>query len=268
VATGRDTTTERKRLAARTLKRWLPLAVLVTLMASIFATGLHRYVSLEAIVKHADALKAGVMRNYPAALLAYFLGYVAVVALSLPGALIMTLVGGHLFGWTIGAPLAILGATAGACVLYFAAQSSLGETLRERAGPRLQALASGIREDAASYMLFLRLAPVFPFALVNLAAATFSVPFGTFLWTTLIGIMPGTAAFCFAGASLEGILETQREAYMACKAAAGANCMMSVNLQALVSKKLLMAFAALGFVAIIPVIARRFFRRPAASAAS
>jgi uncharacterized membrane protein YdjX (TVP38/TMEM64 family) len=254
------------RLPARTLKRWLPLAAMAALTVAILASGLHRYVSLEAIVKHADAMKSVLMRNYPAALLAYFIAYVCVVALSLPGALIMTLVGGHLFGWEVGAPLAVLGATTGACLLYIAARSSLGETLREKAGPRLQALACGIREDAASYMLFLRLVPVFPFALVNLAAATFSVPFGTFAWTTLAGILPGTFAFSFAGSTLDTILEGQREAYLACKASGEEGCRLAINLKALVSKKLLMAFAALGVVAIIPVIARRIFRRTSRAA--
>jgi uncharacterized membrane protein YdjX (TVP38/TMEM64 family) len=243
------------------LRRWLPLLAILALGAGFMASGLHRWLTLETATKYLDLLKGFIARHTALAMLAYVATYVAVVALSLPGALVMTILGGLLFDWLIGGTLAVTGATLGAAVIFMAARTSLGATLRERAGPRIASLAEGFRNDAASYLLFVRLVPLFPFAVINLAAAIFSVPFGTFLWTTVAGILPGTFAFALAGASLDTVLEGQREAFLACKASGAADCRLAIDLKALVSKKLLLAFAALGVVAIIPVAARRVFGR-------
>jgi uncharacterized membrane protein YdjX (TVP38/TMEM64 family) len=247
------------------LKRWAPLLVIVALMATILASGLHKTLSLEAFVKHADAVQAFIGANRVAGYALYVLTYTIVVALSLPGALFMTMIGGMLFDWTVGGPLAVLGATLGAMALFAAARSSLGTFLRERAGGRVAQMAAGFRNEAASYLLFLRLVPLFPFALVNLAAAIFSVPFFTFVWTTAIGILPGTMTFSFAGSTLDTLLAAQKEAFTACKASGATDCRLSINFKALVQKKLLMAFALLGLLALLPVIIRRLglFRRRA-----
>jgi uncharacterized membrane protein YdjX (TVP38/TMEM64 family) len=248
------------------LRRWLPLLVILALGAGFMASGLHRYLTLEATVRYLDLLNGFIARHAVLAMLAYVSVYVAVVALSLPGALVMTILGGLLFDWLIGGALAVTGATLGAAVIFLAARTSLGATLREKAGPRLAGLAEGFRSDAASYLLFVRLVPLFPFALVNLAAATFSVPFLTFIWTTVVGILPGTFAFSLAGASLDGVVDSQREAFMACKAAGAADCRLAIDLKALVSRKLLLAFAALGVVALIPMLARRWSSRKGGAA--
>ncbi|MGL4975055.1 MAG: TVP38/TMEM64 family protein, partial [Bosea sp. (in: a-proteobacteria)] len=119
----------------------------------------------------------------------------------------------------------------------------------------------GFREDAASYMLFLRLVPVFPFWLVNLAPALAGVPLSTFLWTTLVGIVPGTFAFAFAGAGLDSVVAAQAAARASCLAAGRTDCSAGLDLKALVTPQLLTAFALLGLVALVPVIWRKLKAR-------
>jgi uncharacterized membrane protein YdjX (TVP38/TMEM64 family) len=173
--------------------------------------------------------------------------------------LLMTLLGGLLFDFRIGSLANVFAATTGATLLFLVARSSIGTAFRDKGGATVLRMADGLRKDAASYMLFLRLVPVFPFALVNLAPALVGVPLPTFVWTTLVGILPGTLAFTLAATSLGSVIDDKRAAFEACKILARTDCQISLDLSTLVSPKLLMAFAALGIVALIPVVARRFW---------
>lgn len=242
--------------------RWLPLAVIGALMALAFAMGWHKYLSFKTIGVNYDLIKGFIAQNTLAALLIYMLVYVAVVALSLPGGLVMTLAGGLLFGWQLGAPATVIAATAGATLLFLVAKSSFGETLAAKAGPSLAALRDGFKEDAFSYLLFLRLVPAFPFVVVNLAPALLGVPLRTYVLGTLIGIIPGTIAFSFAGAGLGSVVEAQNKSYQECVAratgSADTDCPYTIDTSALVTNELLAAFALLGIVALIPVALKRW----------
>lgn len=254
-------------LAARkpAWRRFLPLAVLAAAMAAAYAAGLHRYLSFDALVTHRETLRALVEQHYVYALLLYGALYVAAVALSLPGGLLLTISGGFLFGWLVGGCAAVLAATLGATLVFLIARSSLGETLAARAGPALTKLADGFKRDAVSYMLFLRLVPAFPFWLVNLAAAVLGVPLRAFVATTLVGIMPATFAFAVAGAGLDSAIAAQGAALEACLAAGRSDCPRGFNPGALATPELIAAFVALGLVALIPVVARRWKQRSSAS---
>jgi uncharacterized membrane protein YdjX (TVP38/TMEM64 family) len=238
--------------------RYWPLLLLVVAMLLAFAFGLHKYLSLEVIVDRRAVLKAFVAEHWAAALAVYGLVYVAAVALSLPGGLVLTVLGGFLFGWLVGGIAALVAATVGACCLFLIARTSLGTFLTSRAGPALQRLSRGFQQDAVSYLLFLRLVPLFPFWLVNLAPSLVGVPFRVYALTTVIGILPATAAFALAGASLDSLVAAQREAYQACIAAGGTRCKMVFSAEALLSRELVVLFVALGVVALIPVAIRRF----------
>lgn len=257
--------------AAGPLQRWLPLVVIVAAAGLVFAMGWHKYLSFKTIGLNYETLRAFIGQNLAGALALYVLGYVAVVALSLPGALIMTLAGGLLFGWQLGALATVLGATLGATLLFLIARSSFGEALAERAGPAIASLRDGFRENALSYMLFLRLVPAFPFVVVNLAAAVLGVPLKTYVVGTLIGIIPGTAAYSVAGAGLGSVIEAQNASYQACLAKAGGGsgaavrCPYSIDTSALVTKELVIAFALLGLVALIPVALKKWKARNAAA---
>lgn len=251
------------------LKRWLPLLMIAAVAALVFAFDGHKYLSFKTIGLNYEYLRAFIGQNLAGALVLYVLAYVAVVALSLPGALIMTLAGGLLFGWQLGAPATVIGATLGATVLFLVAKSSFGDALAERAGPAIASLKAGFQDNALSYMLFLRLVPVFPFVVVNLAAAVLGVPLRTYVLGTFLGIIPGSAAYSVAGAGLGSVIEAQNASYQACLARAGANadtaCPYSIDTSALVTRELVLAFALLGLVALIPVALKKWKARNAAA---
>lgn len=152
------------------LRRYAPLLVLVALMAGVFASGLHEHLTLNALARNRAALDGYVRDHLALSVLVFALAYVAAVVLSLPGATILTMAGGLLFGWFWGGTISVLAATAGAVGVFLVARSALGGALTARAGPWIDRLAKGFREDAFNYLLFLRLAPIFPFWLVNLGA--------------------------------------------------------------------------------------------------
>lgn len=242
-------------------RRLLPLGILAAGMAGAYAAGLHRQLSFDTLVTHREALRALVDTHFAFALAAYAGIYVAAVALSLPGGLLLTISGGFLFGWLVGGAVAVFSATLGACLVFVIARSSLGEALAARAGPSLTKLADGFKRDAVSYMLFLRLVPAFPFWLVNLAAALLGVPLGIFAATTLIGILPATFAFAVAGSGLDSVVAAQGAALEACLATGRTDCPRGFNASALATPELIAAFVALGFVALIPVLVRRWRSR-------
>jgi uncharacterized membrane protein YdjX (TVP38/TMEM64 family) len=250
-------TPEKLKTGPRALRYW-PLIVLVLAMLLAFAFGLHRYLSLETVVAQRAALKGFVADHWAMALAAYALVYVLVVALSLPGGLVLTVLGGFLFGWLVGGIVALVAATLGACCVFLVARTSLGTFLGNRAGPALARLSRGFRKDAVSYLLFLRLVPLFPFWLVNLAPSLVGVPFRVYALTTLVGILPGTAAFAVAGASLDSLVAAQRAAYETCLAGGGTRCRMTFSADALLTRELLILFVALGVIALVPVAVRRF----------
>lgn len=249
------------------VRRCLPLATIVAAAGAAFAMGWHEYLSLKTIGLNYEALRTFIAGNLAGAIAIYVLVYVAVVALSLPGALILTLAGGLLFGWKLALPTTVVAATAGATVLFLIARTSFGEALATRAGPALASLRAGFQENALSYMLFLRLVPVFPFVVINLAAALLGVPLRTYIIGTFLGIIPATAAYSVAGAGLASVIEAQNASYRACVARAGGDahtCSYSVDTSALVTKELILAFALLGIVALIPVALKKWKARNAA----
>ena len=144
------------------IKRLLPVLALVALIVAAFAFHLDRYLTLDFLRQNRAQLSAYVAEHGLAARLGYVIAYAGVVALSLPGAAIMTLAGGFLFGVLVGATLTVIGATLGATLLFLVARSAVGDSLRERAGPFLARMAEGFSKNAFSYLLFLRLVPAFP----------------------------------------------------------------------------------------------------------
>ena len=148
-------------------KRYLPLIVLAAVAALVLSQGWHKYLTLEHIAANRDLLKGYIANNYLLTLLSYMAIYIAAVALSLPGGVFLTLLGGFLFGWLVGGTATVIAATIGATIIFLIAKTSFGETLAARAGPWLGKLREGFQEDGLSYLLFLRLVPLFPFWLVK-----------------------------------------------------------------------------------------------------
>ncbi len=251
------------------LWRYAPLVVLVLIMAFAFAMGWHKLLSLKTVGLNYEWLKTYIDQHLALALLGYMLVYIAVVALSLPGGLVMTLAGGLLFGWQIGAPVTVAGATIGATIVFLIARSSLGENLAACAGPWIAKLRQGFQENALSYLLFLRVVPAFPFVVVNLAPALLGVRLPTYVLGTFLGIIPGTTAYSIAGEGLASIVKAQNKIYKACLAkvvpGSAGTCEYQIDTSQLVTKELVVAFIALGVVALIPVIIKKWSSRHAAA---
>lgn len=246
------------------LKRLWPLIALVAATALVVTMGWHRYLSLEALAENRETLRAYIDANMLLSLAAFVALYAAVVAMSLPGGAVLTLAGGFLFGWLVGGVASIIGATIGASVVFLIARSALGEILAARAGPWLSRFRQGFQDDAFSYLLFLRLVPIFPFWLVNLAPALLGVGFATYVATTFLGIIPGTFAYSLAGSGLDSVIRAQQAAHQSCLAKMGPggqeSCPYTLDPGALLTPELIAGLVALGLVALIPV-AVKWLRR-------
>lgn len=197
-------------MESRAIRRWLPLLVIVLGAGLFFAFGLQRYLSLEALRANRDWLYWQVSDHLALVVAIYMLVYAGVVTLSLPGATILTLAGGCLFGLWVATGVTIFAATLGATLLYLAARTAFADLLRARAAPWLKRLSTGFRENAFSYLLFLRLAPAFPFFVVNLVPAFLGVQLRTFVLATFIGITPGTFVYASVGAGLRSVLDSNQ----------------------------------------------------------
>src|SRR4051794_369202 len=243
------------------LRRFAPVAVILLAMAAVFATGAHRHVSLETLVQHRMAIDAFIRTHGITAVAAYMVVYIIAVALSLPGALILTVAGGILFGVAIGGTVAVIGATIGASIIFVIAKGACGEGLVRRAGPLACKLADGFKADAFSYLLFLRLVPAFPFFLVNLVPALVGVKLPTFVAATLIGVIPATVAFAFLGSGLDSVIAAQEGIYRACLAAGRTDCQIHFNIGMIATPRLLASLVTLGVIALIPVIMKRLRAR-------
>jgi len=191
--------------------RLLPLVLLGGGIAAFFALGLDRYLTFDQLREHREQLTAFVAANPVASVALFMLVYTVAVALSVPGAAILTLTGGFLFGIWEGTAAVVIGATAGATALFLAARFVLGDVLRAKAGPWLAKMEAGFNEDALSYLLVLRLIPAFPFFIVNLVPAFLGVSLRTFVIATFLGIIPGTFVFASIGAGLGSIFDSMQE---------------------------------------------------------
>ena len=221
--------------------RLWPLLLLALALALFFAFGLGRYLSFAALKEHQAEWRAFVQDHAIAAMLVYTAVYAVVVALSIPVAVLLTLIGGFLFGATAALPMVVFAATLGATLIFLAARSSLGGLLEAKAGPWFARLERGFRRDQWSYMFFLRLTPLVPFFIVNVVPAFLGVDLLCFVVATFFGIMPLTFIFTLAGASIGDVLD------------AGA-----FSIEGILTPKLIFALTGLGVAAILPAILRRF----------
>lgn len=226
-------------------RRYLPIIVIAAGLAAGYAAGLHTYLSLEVLAEKRDTLVAYVKDNFALSLAVYFAAYVLAVAFSFPAASVLTIFGGFLFGWLAGGIVTAFAATIGASAVFLAAKSAFGDVLRRKAGGFLNRLADGFEKDALSYLFVLRLAPVFPFFVVNIAPAFFGVPLRTYLIATFFGILPGTFAYAWLGQGVDSVLVAASEAGR------------EVSVGDLVTPEITFAFAAMALVAAIPPVLRR-----------
>lgn len=228
-------------------KRLIPLLVLVAGLVAFFALGLHRYISFEVLRDNREALLNWVQQNGLLAALVYMAIYAVAVAFSLPGGLVLSITGGFLFGTIFGSLYIVIGATVGATALFIIAKSALGDFLRAKAGPWLQKMEEGFRENALSYLLVLRLVPLFPFFVVNLVPAFLGVPLTTYVIGTFFGIIPGVFVFASVGAGLGSIFDKGE----------------SFSAAGILTPQIMIALIGLAVLALIPVVYKKMKTRSA-----
>jgi uncharacterized membrane protein YdjX (TVP38/TMEM64 family) len=248
------------------LRRFVPLVIVVAASALVLAMGWQRQLSFGSFVRHYEALRAFVGAHEVSAVAAYVALYIAAAALSIPVGVYLTLASGILFGAVLGGTASVVGATIGAICIFLIAKSAIGDYLLRRAGPLAQKLARGFRADAFSYLLFLRLVPIFPFWIVNLVPALVGVKLRTFAAATAIGIIPATFIFAFVGAGLDSVIAAQQAAYQSCLAAARSDCRLAFQIDTALTPELLAGLAGLGVLALLPVLVRRLRARSPAPA--
>ena len=186
-------------------KRWGLLAVLVLAVAAFFALGLNRYLSLDFIKSQQSQLEAWRAANPLVAALTFFAIYVATTALSLPGATLLTLAAGAIFGLGWGSLITSFAASIGATLAFLIARVVLRDWVQARFGERLTAINDGVRKDGAFYLFTLRVVPLFPFFLINLAMGLTSIRALMFYGVSQLGMLPGTLVYVNAGTQLARI---------------------------------------------------------------
>ncbi|MFZ5783127.1 MAG: TVP38/TMEM64 family protein [Pseudomonadota bacterium] len=191
-----------------TWRRLVPAAILFAGLALFLLLGLDRYFSFEMLSRHHAVLTAWVGSHGLVAGLLFVAGYAIVVAFSLPIAIVITPLGGFLFGVWLGAALSVIGATLGSAAVFLAARTALRDLFRSRAGGALARFEAGFRRDSFSYLLFLRLVPVFPFWLVNIVPALLGMRLAPYVAATVIGITPGAIVYAGAGSGFGTLFDS------------------------------------------------------------
>ena len=194
--------------SSRSPARFLPIAAIALALVLALVFRVHEQLSLDLLYARAQTLDAFVARNLIGAVALFMLIYAAAVTISLPGASVLTISGGFLFGTLVGGAAVWIAATLGATLIFVAARTAFGDALKARAGGWLDKLSAGLRDNAFTYLLILRLTPVAPFFVVNVAPAFFNVKLRDYVLATLIGIIPGTFVYAAVGAGLKSALAT------------------------------------------------------------
>ncbi len=215
------------------------LALLAIGIGTFLYFDVERYLSLEALKRNRDHLLAFTDANYGAAAAIFVLSYCIVTGLSLPGAVIMTLAGGFLFGSGLGTLYVNVGATSGATIAFLAARYLLRDWVEQKFGHKLGSIQEGFAKNAFSYLLTLRLIPLFPFFLVNLVSGLTRVSLGTYMAATALGIIPGSFVYAYAGRQL-GTINSLKE---------------------IASPNVLLAFTLLGLLALVPLVYKKIAKK-------
>lgn len=221
---------------------WLAAFAIGIVLALRF-TGISGYFSLETVRAHRQDLTAFVQGHFLLAALAYVGIYITAVALSLPGAVFLSLTGGFMFGALTGTLLTVTAATIGATIIFLVARIVSGENALERFGKQGVQLSQNIKRNAWAYLLALRLVPLFPFFLVNLVPAFAGVKLTTFVLTTLFGIVPATAVFSLSGAGLGAALEQGG----------------SISVKSILTPEILASLGGLALLSLLAIPLRRYF---------
>ncbi len=189
------------------VRRLAPLVVLVAILVAFWALRLDRYVSFSTLRDNRAAVTGFVADHAVLAPLLFILLYIVTIAASLPIGAVLSVSGGFMFGTLSGTLYVLVGATAGATALFLAARTAIGDGLKRRLGTAGERLARDLEGNAFSYLLVLRLVPLFPFVVVNLVPALVGIPLRTYVLATFLGIIPATTVYVSIGSGVGAVLE-------------------------------------------------------------
>lgn len=175
-----------------TLKKWILVALIAAVVTGFIASGGSELLTLENLKENQQSLGNWIDQNLLVAVLGFVAVYIVVTALSLPGATIMTLAGGAFFGNLYGLAAVSIASTIGASLAFLVARFLMRDTLRKRYGETVAKMDRGIEKDGAFYLATLRLVPVFPFFLINLAMGLTAMKLRTYALVSWIAMLPGT----------------------------------------------------------------------------
>ncbi len=223
------------------IKRFAPVFILALGTGAFFGLRLDRFVTFEALRENRALLMDFVHAQEARSIVLFVLTYAVSTAFSLPGAAVLTIAGGFLFGAWLGTASAVVGATTGAIVVFLIAKTALGNALRAKAGSAFEKMETGFQENALSYLLLLRLIPIFPFFLVNIVPALLGVSLRTYAIGTFVGIIPGAFVFASVGAGLGSIFDMEED----------------FSPGAALTPEVIMALVGLSLIALLPVVYKK-----------
>ncbi len=230
-------------------KKIIPLVILAVLVWAFFHFDGDTYLMVETLSDNRHALMGFVHERMVLSVVLFLAAYTLATATAVPGAAVLTIAGGFLFGIAFGTLWVLIGATAGATILFLMARTIFADALRAKAGPFLQKMEAGFKENAFSYLLSLRLVPLFPFFLINIVPAFLGVTIRQYVLATALGILPGVFVYASIGAGLGSVFDM----------------MMEFSLKNAVTPEIIIALVSLSVLSLAPAVYKRIKARRAAA---
>lgn len=229
-------------------KKFIPLLILVVGLVLFFYVGGHHYLSFETLKTHRKILLSWTSAHPVVSGLSFFAVYTLMVGFSIPNASLLTLLGGFLFGPVLGTIYVAVSATLGATLIFIAAKTAFRDLFKAKAGTFLTKMKKGFQKNTVSYLLFLRLVPAFPFWLINIVPAFFDVSLKTYIWTTFVGIIPGTIVYILLGNGLGVIIDQGK----------------TPDMSIIFNPEILLPIIGLAVLALVPIVYKKLKRNPSA----
>lgn len=222
--------------AIKDKKKVLGIIIILSLSFILFKyTDINNWITLEKLQENKNLLKEYVNNNYLYSILLYNIVYIVVVTFAIPGATVLTISGGFLFGTIPTVIYANISATIGATLCFLASRYMIGSWIQNRYGDKVIKFNDEMEKNGINYLLSIHLMPIFPFFLINLISGITKIPTKTFMWTTTVGILPASFVFSFAGNNLGSIQ----------------------SVEDILSGNILLALITLGIFAILPTIIQK-----------
>ena len=220
------------------MRRWLPLAILLDGLGAFFYFDLSQFLNFSTLQQHRQTLLSWTEAHYFQAAFIYIIIYILAVAISIPGAIFLTLVGGFLFGTIFGTLYVLISATLGATLIFLAVRIALEPWVAKKTSRWIKKMRTGFKQGAFQYLLFLRLVPLFPFWVINIVPALLGVKASTFMLATFIGIIPGSIVYVTLGNGLGSIFDRNE----------------TPNLGIIFELPVLLPLLGLAFLSLVPII--------------